>query len=209
MSTTPGSSAPFGTRRPPSAPGRPPSAPGRRVSLRGRLLGASLLLLPILELAVLIQIGSRIGVGYTLLLLLAGAVAGSLVLRQVGAATIRRLTAASGQGPTPAAVPAPPVPGRPAAETALVVVAALLLIVPGFLSDAAALVLLLPPVRRALVRRAGETVLRRFRVRSVRVVQGQVLYGEPAGGPPRAEATHVDVQVIDPRRPDAPPTLPS
>jgi UPF0716 family protein affecting phage T7 exclusion len=194
MSTS-GGSAPF-------RPGRPPLAAGRRSSWRGRLIGAGLLLLPILELAVLIQVGGHIGVGRTLLLLLAGGVAGSLVLRQVGAAAIRRLTAASGRGPT--AVPVPPAAGRPPAETALVIVAALLLIVPGFLSDVAALVLLLPPVRRALVRRVGETVLRRFPVRTVRVVQGQVIHGEPGGAPDPA-ATHVDVQIIEARRPGTPP----
>jgi UPF0716 protein FxsA len=163
-------------------------ATGRR-SWRRRLVAAAALLTPILELAVLIQVGARLGVGPTLLLLLAAAVAGSLVLRHVGADAIRRLTAAGRGEPVPA-------PTRPAAGTVLLVLAGVLLILPGFLSDVAGLVLLLPAVRGALARRAGEAVLRRFPVHTVRVVQGTVV-GE--GGVP------VDVQVTQVRT--APPRI--
>jgi UPF0716 protein FxsA len=128
------------------------------------------------ELAVLIEAGSHLGAGGILLALLAGVVAGSLVLRAVATAAIRR---PAGQG-SPGAGGAPAVatvlPGRPGAETALVVLAGVLLILPGFLSDVAALVLLLPPLRRRLGRRVGAAVMRRFPARSVRVVQGQVLH---------------------------------
>jgi UPF0716 protein FxsA len=189
-----------GMSTPLTGPGRAAAAPpvGRRAGFRGRIAGAGALLLPIVELAVLIQVGSRIGVGITLLLLLAAAVAGSLVLRQVGTDAIRRLGAASGRDPATT----PLGPGRPPAESALVVIAGLLLLVPGFLSDVAALVLLVPAVRRALVRRTGEAVLRRFQVRQIRVVQGEVV----GGGPSAPSPSHVDVRVIQSRPPGAPPT---
>jgi len=174
-----------------TTPGLSSTPRSPRSTLRRRAVGAALLLLPILELAVLIRVGAAVGIGVTLLLLLAGAVAGSIVLRQVGAATIRRLSAASRRDPAVA----PPVAGPPPAETALLVGAGLLLIVPGFLSDVAGLLLLVPAVRRALVRRAGDAVLRRFRVRSVRVVQGQVMDGGAV--PPAPRAVPVDVRVIE------------
>jgi UPF0716 protein FxsA len=181
-----------------STPGPYFPATAARRSRRRRLVGVALLVVPLLELAVLIQVGTRIGVGRTLLLLLAAAVAGSLVLRSVGTAAIRRLSAAT----DPAAVPAAPT--RPAAETALVVLAGVLLLVPGFLSDVAGLALLLPPVRRALARRAGDAVVRRFRVRSLRVVQGQVLDGTPGFGAP-ADVRITEVRVDDVPRPGLEP----
>jgi UPF0716 family protein affecting phage T7 exclusion len=151
-------------------------------SWRRRVAGACALLWPVLELALLIQVGARLGVVATLLLLLAGAVAGSLVLRRVGAVGIQRLTTANGHAPAAG-------PVRPGSETALLVLAGVLLIVPGFLSDVAGLALLLPQVRRALGRRVGNAVLRRFEMRSVRIVPGQVLDG--------GAVEHVDVQVTD------------
>jgi UPF0716 protein FxsA len=164
-----------------SAPGQlppvvvhPAAGPPQAPSWRGRAIRAALLVWPVAELAALIEVGAHLGVGLTLLLLLAGVVAGSLVLRAVGLAAVARLASSPPGGP-----PGPLGPGRPPAETALVVTAGLLLILPGFLSDAAALALLLPPVRRRLARRAGEAVMRRLRVRSVRVVQGQVIDDAP------------------------------
>jgi UPF0716 protein FxsA len=165
-----------------SPPGHVPPAPpvvhpgtGPRPpvpSWRVRAVRVALLAWPVVELAVLIEVGTRLGVWLTLLLLLTGGVAGVLVLRAVGAAAIRRLTA---QARPPGAVPPS---GRPGAETALVVLAGLLLIVPGLLSDVAGGALLLPPVRRRLARRIGDAVLRRLSTRStasIRVVRGQVL----------------------------------
>jgi UPF0716 protein FxsA len=159
---------------------------------------AAVLALPLLELAVLIQVGARIGVGLTFLALLAGGVAGALVLRGVGAAAVRRVSAAAGEG-----VVLPPA-ARPPAETVLVVLAGVLLLVPGFLSDVAGLALLVPAVRRAIVRRVGDAVVRRFPVGSLRVVQGQVINGTMT--PPDVRITEVHVQDVPP--PSSPRQLP-
>jgi len=167
---------------------------GRRPASRRRLLGAAVLLLPVLELATLIAVGTWLGFWPTLALLLVGAAAGVLVLRHVGTTAIRRLRAGA-PGGVPGVPAAAGVP-RPAADPALVVVAGALLIVPGFLSDAAGLALLVPPVRRLLVRRAGEAVLRRLQVHQVRIVQGEVVTepGHPA-----------DVRIIQVPGPGVPP----
>ena len=115
---------------------------------------AALLLLPILELAVLIQVGHLIGAGLTLLGVLAGVVLGVLVIRRAGASAWRRTRQRLEQGLTPS---------REAADATLILAAGVLLAFPGFISDVAALLLLLPPTR-PVMRRPLERVLMRVAV---------------------------------------------
>jgi UPF0716 protein FxsA len=106
-------------------------------------------LVPIAELAVIIQVGEAIGVWWTIALLVADSVLGSMLMRAQGRAAWRALTEALRAGRPPA---------REALDGALVVFGGALLITPGFISDLLGLFLLLPPtralVRRAVVRRA-------------------------------------------------------
>jgi UPF0716 protein FxsA len=183
----------------------PPSTstvPGRaRRGLRtGPLIGAVLLLLPVAEIAVAIQVGLRIGAGWTVLLLLLGSAVGVLVLRRVGMASVRRLATRANTVPGSTAA-------RPPAQTALIVLAGTLLLIPGFVTDVAGLALLLPWVRQGLARRAEAALVRRFDVLGVRVVQGQVIGEAGAQGQGSQQAEHVDVQVVQVRDLD-PPALP-
>jgi UPF0716 protein FxsA len=177
------------------------SGPRLRSGFRpGRLIPVGLLLTPVLELAAAIWVGGIIGAGYTLLLLAAGCLAGVLVLRREGAASVRRLTARPGTADAAAR--------RPPAHAVVAVLAGLLLLFPGFMTDLVGLVLLIPAVQRAVSRRAGEALMQRMPNRSIRIVQGQVI----SEGPTRAEA--VDVRVIrvgpEPSEPPAtPPMLPA
>jgi UPF0716 protein FxsA len=112
------------------------------------------ILVPIAELAVIIQVGEAIGVWWTIGLLVADSILGSVLMRAQGRAAWRALTDAIRAGRAPA---------REALDGALVVFGGALLITPGFISDALGLLLLLPPtravVRRVLVRRLGRRVL--------------------------------------------------
>jgi UPF0716 protein FxsA len=144
------------------------SPPGRlQRRPRARLVRAAVAALPLLELALLLVVGRVIGFPATLMLLLAGLMAGVLVLLQVGRAALRGLQQRSDQ-----------FDGR----RALLVPAALLLVVPGFLSDAAGLLLLVPAVRRRVATRLGEAVIRRLGPRTIRVVPGEVVPGEVVPG---------------------------
>src|SRR5215213_6555745 len=118
------------------------------------LLIVLFIVVPIAELAVLIQIGELIGVWWTIALLIADAVLGSLLARSQGRATWRRFNEALRDGRAPA---------REVMDGALVLFGGALLLTPGFLSDILGVFLLLPPtrafVRRVLVRRfAGRMV---------------------------------------------------
>jgi UPF0716 protein FxsA len=118
------------------------------------LLIVLFIVVPIAELAVLIQIGQEIGVWWTIALLVADAVLGSMLARSQGRATWFRFNEALRAGRPPA---------REVMDGALVLFGGALLVTPGFLTDILGLVLLLPPtrafVRAVLVRRfAGRMV---------------------------------------------------
>src|SRR4051794_20267152 len=125
--------------------------------MRGLMLPLLLFLfivVPIAELAVIIQVGQWIGVWWTIALLVADAVLGSMLARSQGRAAWRRFNLALQSGRVPA---------REVLDGALVLFGGALLLAPGFLTDVVGILLLLPPtravVRGLLVRRfAGRMV---------------------------------------------------
>ncbi len=114
-----------------------------------------LLLFPLIELAVLIQVGSAIGVLPTLLLIVGSAVLGSVLLRVAGVATAWRAREKLARGE---------MPEQEVLEGMLIAVGGGLLLLPGFISDIFGLLCLIPFTRRLLVgnlrRRAQEQALR-------------------------------------------------
>ncbi|WP_249691567.1 FxsA family protein [Stappia sp. WLB 29] len=111
--------------------------------------------LPLLEILVFVEVGSEIGAVPTVLLTIATAVAGSLMLRLQGLSLLRRVRAEMDRGQ---------VPGEDIMQGALIVVASVLLLIPGFVTDALGLLLFVPPLRaaiaRIMVRNAKVTVVR-------------------------------------------------
>ncbi|KAF1056425.1 MAG: hypothetical protein GAK44_00242 [Pseudomonas delhiensis] len=101
-----------------------------------------LLLYPLVELAVLIKVGSVIGVGLTLLLLIAGAVIGAALLRVAGITTALRARERLSRGE---------LPEKEVFEGLMIAVGGLLLMLPGFISDVIALFCLLPFTRRLVL----------------------------------------------------------
>jgi UPF0716 protein FxsA len=117
-----------------------------------RFLPLLLLLWPIVEIAVFIWVGGRIGLLWTLALIILAGVVGTALVRIQGLGLIRSIRADLDAGRLPA---------DSILHGALVAVAGVLLVVPGFLSDIPGFLLLLPPVRAMLVRvmRANATVV--------------------------------------------------
>lgn len=141
----------------------------------------ALVVAPIVEIAVFIQVGGWVGYGPAILLLILVSILGVWVVKHQGTSVLRRMRAELAAGRVPAAE---------LIDGALILVAGLLLLLPGFVSDVVALVLLIPIVR--LFPRTW--VQRRAAVR----VASQV------GG---AGATVV-VRSRERRRPDDPPPRP-
>lgn len=114
-----------------------------------------LLLFPLVELAVLIKVGSVIGVLPTLLLIIGSAVLGSVLLRVAGVATAWRARERLARGE---------LPEQEMLEGLLIAVGGGLLLLPGFISDIFGLLCLFPFTRRLLVgklrQRAAEQALR-------------------------------------------------
>ncbi len=109
---------------------------------------------PLAELFVIIQVGQAIGVWWTIGILIADSILGSVLMRSQGRSAWRRFNDA---------VRAGRVPAREVVDGALVIFGGALLLTPGFLTDILGLVLLLPPTR-AVVR---AVLLRRFAHRLV------------------------------------------
>jgi len=174
-----------------SAPQRPA---GRR---RSRWLVAVPPLVVLVELAGILLVGEALGAGWTLLLLLAGALVGALVLVRGGLGGVRRVAerARSGQTGGRAA-------GRELADTGLVALGALLLVLPGFVSDVVGLLCLLP-LTRPLVRRllgaaAGAAALRVVGLRRGDVVAGRVVLDPDGRGGPADRGGPVQGRVLPP-----------
>jgi UPF0716 protein FxsA len=139
---------------------------------------ALFIVVPLAELYVILKVGDAIGPVWTILLLAADSVLGSVLLRSQGRSVWRRFNAALSDGK---------MPHREVVDGVLVIFGGAFLITPGFLTDIVGLTLLVPPtravVRRALIRRLG----RRPPVRATRGydVEGTAReYDEPA---PRLE----------------------
>src|SRR3954447_14366100 len=114
------------------------------------LLVLIFIVVPIAELALLIQVGQLIGVWWTIGLLIADALLGSWLLRAQGRVAWRRFNEALAQGR---------VPHREVVDGVLVIFGGVLLMTPGFITDVFGLLFLIPPtrvlMRRLLVRRGA------------------------------------------------------
>ena len=127
------------------------------------------IIIPLLELLVIIQIGSRIGYLYTILLLVLISFSGAALAKREGYEAVSQIRSAvaAGHMPTDSLI-----------DGGLILTAAALLITPGYLTDAAGLALLTPPVRR-LVR---IYVRRRLK----KAVAAQTVHFWTSGQPPEA-----------------------
>lgn len=116
------------------------------------LLLLLLVIVPIVELYVIIQVGGWIGAGPTIGLLLVSCVVGVVLVKYQGLAIWGRFRAQIDRGVLPT---------DELVDGFLVLVAGALMIVPGFVSDVVGLLLLVPPARRVV----RNLLVRRYRDR--------------------------------------------
>lgn len=107
------------------------------------ILALLFIAIPLLEIYLLIKVGSAIGALPTVLLVILTAIAGAALLRQQGLATMSRFQATVDRGELPASE---------MLEGVALLISGVLLLTPGFFTDALGLLGLLPPTRLALVR---------------------------------------------------------
>lgn len=164
-----------------------------------RLLVALICALPLLEIAGFVVIGGRIGLGLTLLWLLASGALGLGLIRHGGLNALIKLQSALQEGREP---------GHSLIDGAVMVTAGVLLIVPGFVSDLLALIILMPITRNFLLRHAAHHFETRV-YRSQRsdgagtsrttVIDGEYEIIEPEDAPERPQGGKPNPLIIDQR----------
>ena len=115
----------------------------------GALLFFMLLVIPIAELYVIVQVGDLIGLPLTLLLLIAVSVLGTVLLKREGAATYFKARDVLARGG---------IPSKELTDGFLILLGGALLLTPGFLTDVVGLALILP-FTRAPFKRFFTTVI--------------------------------------------------
>jgi UPF0716 protein FxsA len=111
------------------------------------LLALAFVVVPIVEIYLLIQVGSVIGSLNTVALLVLVSIVGAWLVKHEGIGVWQRLQATLANGR---------MPGNELIDGLLILLGGALMLTPGFLTDIAGLVLILPPSRamiRALVRK--------------------------------------------------------
>lgn len=151
------------------------------------------LIVPVLEIALFIQVGDWIGLWPTVLLVILAAFLGTALIRRQGLSVLRRAQTAADRGEAPVGA---------VFEGFCIVVAGVLLIIPGFLTDIVGLALFVPFLRNAL----GRWLLDRLRRGGgMRVwVNGRDM-GDGSGrsgGTPRPPPGVIDAEYREVRTPD-------
>jgi UPF0716 protein FxsA len=136
------------------------------------------LAVPLVEIFLLIQVGSVIGAGWTVLLVVVTAVIGVNLLRMQGISTLRRVQEEAMRGELPAVS---------MLEGLVLLFAGALLLTPGFFTDALGFLLLIPGLRRWWIIHGLQ---RYFQVRSARTQAGRPEQGRTID----AESWHEDDQ---------------
>ncbi len=95
---------------------------------------------PMIEIALFIQVGGVVGIWWTLLIVLATAIAGSYLVRSQGLREIANLQRSFSELRDPT---------EPLANGAMILFAGALLLTPGFFTDIVGLSLLVPGIRKA------------------------------------------------------------
>lgn len=160
------------------------------------LLFVLLIVVPLAELYVIVQVAGVVGLVETILLLIAVSVAGAWLLKQQGLSTWARLQASLARGE---------MPHREVVDGVLIVVGGALLLTPGFLTDVVGLLFLFPPSRAAFKRAARRLFARWARNR---VAPGVRIFHATVTRPGDAEDASYRVEKVTRSRSTTPPREP-
>ena len=148
-----------------------------------------LVAVPIIEIALFIQVGGWIGLWPTIAVVILTAMAGTVLLRAQGLAMLGELQRKLNHGGNPA---------PELAHGALILVSGVLLLTPGFFTDGVGFALLVPPVRAAVIRFLAS----RMTVVGMHSAGHRHHHPGPHGGPDTVDGEY---EVIDPDEPASRP----
>lgn len=104
-------------------------------------LFAAFIIIPILEIYLIIKVGTLIGAGWTVFLVIATAFIGAYLARMQGAQTMMRMRENMQKGIPPA---------NDILDAFLIFAAGLVFLTPGFMTDILGVLILLPPTRQPI-----------------------------------------------------------
>jgi len=107
-----------------------------------KILFLVFLVVPLVEIYLLIQIGSIVGAGTTIFLVVFTAMLGAILVRAQGFSTLARVQSQLGSGQIPAVE---------IVEGLFLFISGALLLTPGFFTDAIGFIFLTPPLRRMII----------------------------------------------------------
>jgi len=145
---------------------------------------------PILEIALFIQVGGWLGLWPTLGIVILTALAGTILLRTQGIQTMGRLQSSVAEGKNPM---------DPIAHGAMILISAVLLLTPGFFTDIVGLSLLIPPVRQLLIKNGANKIATKGFVFSSGPMQGSAQPSQPT-------TVDGDYEIVEDDIPTGPPS---
>lgn len=121
------------------------------------------LVVPMLEIYLLIKVGSVIGAGWTIFAVIATAVLGASLLRIQGLSALQRAQTSMAKGEVPAVA---------MLEAVALALSGFLLLMPGFFTDTLGFLLLIPVLRQSIVKRLLKNSLFFYRGQTTRAHNG-------------------------------------
>lgn len=148
-------------------------------------------IIPLVEIYLLVRVGSHIGALPTVALVVGTGMAGAWLARAQGMSVMTRIRENMHRGVAPAGE---------LVDALLIFIAGVLLITPGLITDAVGLLLLVPPARRAMRAWLAGRFAQWTAQGRVHVVHGSGSpFGDPFGGPRSDRGpTRREVHVINP-----------
>ncbi|NTS75315.1 FxsA family protein [Catenovulum sp. SM1970] len=139
--------------------------------------------MPILEIALLLEVGDMIGGWTTLAIVILTAFFGAKLVREQGISTIQTMQAKAAQGEMPA---------MSLVEGLLLLIAGVLLVTPGFITDILGLAFAIPMTRKVIAKAAYEQFKHNISVQSAGFTQQQGFYQQGFNQHPHEPSMHHD-----------------
>ena len=126
--------------------------------------------IPLVEIAILINIGKIIGAGYTIALVIGTAFLGVSLLRIQGISTLAKVQANINRGQLPA---------TELIEGLILLISGVLLLTPGFFTDMVGFLMLVPALRQRLAETFFVNFMKnRINIRQTQTRSGNIIEGE-------------------------------